>query len=39
VITGQSKAPAICKHANVRFLAKPFFPSVRLDLLKELLAE
>ena len=37
LISGQGKEPPVCKQPNVRFLRKPFFPSVLLDTLRELL--
>ncbi len=39
LISGQGKEPAVTKLPNVRFLRKPFFPSVLLDTLKELLGD
>ena len=37
LISGQAKEPAVTKLPNVRFLRKPFFPSVLLQNLRELL--
>jgi len=39
LISGQGKPPAIAKLPQVRFLQKPFFPSVLLDHLHELLGQ
>jgi len=39
LISGQAKEPAVTKLPNVRFLRKPFFPSVLLQNLRELLAD
>jgi DNA-binding NtrC family response regulator len=39
LISGQGKAPAAAKLPNVRFLRKPFFPSVLLQNLRELLEQ
>jgi DNA-binding NtrC family response regulator len=39
LISGQAKAPAVAKLPNVRFLRKPFFPSVLIQELRELLEE
>ena len=39
LISGQAKAPAAAKLPNVRFLRKPFFPSVLVQELRELLGE
>jgi CheY-like chemotaxis protein len=38
LISGEAKAPAVTKLPNVRFLRKPFFPSVLVLELRELLA-
>jgi two-component system, cell cycle sensor histidine kinase and response regulator CckA len=37
LISGQENIPAVTKLPNVRFLRKPFFPSVRVQELPELL--
>jgi DNA-binding NtrC family response regulator len=37
LISGQAKEPAVTKLPNVRFLRKPFFPSVLLQNIRELL--
>jgi two-component system cell cycle sensor histidine kinase/response regulator CckA len=39
LISGQAREPATAKPPNVRFLRKPFFPSVLLENLRELLAQ
>lgn len=39
LISGQAKEPAVTKLPNVRFLRKPFFPSMLLQNLRELLEE
>src|SRR5690349_2026579 len=39
LISGQGKEPAVCRQPNVRFLRKPFFPSVLLDTVKEMVPE
>jgi two-component system cell cycle sensor histidine kinase/response regulator CckA len=39
LISGQGKVPAVAKLPQVRFLRKPFFPSVLVQLLHELLGE
>jgi two-component system cell cycle sensor histidine kinase/response regulator CckA len=39
LISGQGREPAIAKLPNVRFLRKPFFPSVLLQNLRELLEQ
>ena len=37
LISGQAKVPAVTKLPNVRFLRKPFFPSMLVQELRELL--
>jgi CheY-like chemotaxis protein len=37
LISGQAKPPSVSKLPNVRFLRKPFFPSVLVQELRELL--
>lgn len=37
LISGQSKIPSAAKMPNVRFLRKPFFPSVMVQQLREML--
>jgi two-component system cell cycle sensor histidine kinase/response regulator CckA len=39
LISGQAKEPAVAKLPNVRFLLKPFFPSVLVENLRELLEQ
>jgi two-component system, cell cycle sensor histidine kinase and response regulator CckA len=39
LISGQGKEPAVTKLPHVRFLRKPFFPSVLLQNLRELLEQ
>jgi CheY-like chemotaxis protein len=39
LISGQAREPAVGKLPNVRFLRKPFFPSVLLQNLHELLEQ
>ena len=39
LISGQAKEPAAAKLPQVRFLRKPFFPSVLLQNIRELLPE
>lgn len=39
LISGQAKEPAVARFSNVRFLRKPFFPSVLLQHLRELLEQ
>lgn len=39
LISGQARAPSLAKQPNVRFLAKPFFPSTLVQELRDLLAE
>jgi CheY-like chemotaxis protein len=39
LISGQAKEPAVARLPQVRFLRKPFFPSVLLQHLHELLGE
>jgi CheY-like chemotaxis protein len=39
LISGQAKEPAVVRFPNVRFLRKPFFPSVLLQNLRELLEQ
>jgi DNA-binding NtrC family response regulator len=39
LISGQAREPAVTKLPNVRFLRKPFFPSVLLQNLRELLEQ
>ncbi|HUB79791.1 MAG TPA: response regulator [Bryobacteraceae bacterium] len=39
LISGQAKTPAAAKLPNVRFLRKPFFPSMLVQELRELLRE
>ena len=39
LISGQAKEPAVARLPHVRFLRKPFFPSVLLQNLRELLEE
>jgi hypothetical protein len=37
LISGQAKMPSAAKLPNVRFLRKPFFPSVLVQQLRELM--
>ncbi len=39
LISGQAKAPSAAKLPNVRFLRKPFFPSVLVQEIRELLQQ
>jgi DNA-binding NtrC family response regulator len=39
LISGQAKEPAVVKLPQVRFLRKPFFPSVLLQNIRELLPQ
>ena len=39
LISGQAREPAVTKLPNVRFLRKPFFPSVLLENVRELLEQ